>query len=534
MPVDTSSFTPEQLKAYNYAASLAPTPPKTATPTLLTSKNGATAVNQGTQKLQQIESAYMGPSIVDYLKSQGKPADRTSLQGIASQQGIQNYRGTAEQNTQMLNTLRNLSGSPASQAMVDEVNRTVGNGGLSPDNQAHHAALIAEQDKAARAAAEARSALSLKNYSAFDAAVKRADESRAAYDKMLADYHAEIAPLRQQYASSLTPTAREQELGKQLLTLRAEADQFNLQTEQDKLAEYEGQTMGFAGGRAAEIDFKSSFRKQEQLLKEKNLLAELGLEQDTRKAIGDAANAQLGYLADDVELQAKVQERLQEQEEKLMTYADKLESEAQTTLFNIIDKMGGIDPAQLSPETRTAIETFSARAGLPHDLVNAALKTEYQKQVFENALKASQEARLGGSVTTPDGFRPTPAPTTASGYKFTDTQKNQGANNAGVDMATFNTFPPEVQNYYINSTNEQLEAISSEFAAVQAGKKTPAEVASLIDQSNSPDQVKTFLKAKLGSVKATPKKRGTFEKAAVKVYEGVNNSWDSLRSFLGI
>lgn len=51
-------------------------------------------------------SGYTGPSIVDYLKSVGQPSDFASRSVLAAQYGIQNYSGTAEQNTSLLNTLR--------------------------------------------------------------------------------------------------------------------------------------------------------------------------------------------------------------------------------------------------------------------------------------------------------------------------------------------------------------------------------------------------------------------------------------------
>ena len=50
-------------------------------------------------------------SIVDYLKSQGKDSSYSARQKLAQQMGISNYTGTAEQNIQMLNTLKNQSSS---------------------------------------------------------------------------------------------------------------------------------------------------------------------------------------------------------------------------------------------------------------------------------------------------------------------------------------------------------------------------------------------------------------------------------------
>jgi len=51
-------------------------------------------------------STYTGPSIVDYLASIGQPSDFASRALLAQKLGIQNYSGTAAQNTQMLDTLR--------------------------------------------------------------------------------------------------------------------------------------------------------------------------------------------------------------------------------------------------------------------------------------------------------------------------------------------------------------------------------------------------------------------------------------------
>lgn len=49
---------------------------------------------------------YTGVSIVDYLKSVGQPSDYASRSVLASQKGIQSYKGTAEQNLQLLSILR--------------------------------------------------------------------------------------------------------------------------------------------------------------------------------------------------------------------------------------------------------------------------------------------------------------------------------------------------------------------------------------------------------------------------------------------
>ena len=58
-------------------------------------------------------ATYTGYSIVDYLKSIGQASDFASRKKLAEQLGIKDYRGTADQNLKMLDTLR--SGQTATQ-----------------------------------------------------------------------------------------------------------------------------------------------------------------------------------------------------------------------------------------------------------------------------------------------------------------------------------------------------------------------------------------------------------------------------------
>ncbi len=65
-----------------------------------TSTPSAAAAPTSTQKLN-VET-----SVVDYLKSIGQPSDFASRSALASKFGITNYTGTAEQNTKLLNLLK--------------------------------------------------------------------------------------------------------------------------------------------------------------------------------------------------------------------------------------------------------------------------------------------------------------------------------------------------------------------------------------------------------------------------------------------
>lgn len=68
--------------------------------------------------------AYKGNSIVDYLKQSGKDSSYAARKKLAEQNGISGYTGTASQNTQLLNSLRNGGGSGANgQAIITPVDQ---------------------------------------------------------------------------------------------------------------------------------------------------------------------------------------------------------------------------------------------------------------------------------------------------------------------------------------------------------------------------------------------------------------------------
>ena len=56
--------------------------------------------------------AYTGPSVVDYLKNTGKDSSFAARKTLAEQMGIQGYSGSGSQNTQLLNSLRQLLTKP--------------------------------------------------------------------------------------------------------------------------------------------------------------------------------------------------------------------------------------------------------------------------------------------------------------------------------------------------------------------------------------------------------------------------------------
>lgn len=395
----------------------------TANPvSVVSSSAGKNIVDQNTQSIQKIENGYMGPSIVDYLNSIGKSSDINSRANLAKQYGINydiNATGdkSAQQNTQLLQALRNVSSSPASSTMVNDINKAVGSGiGLTQSEKDGLNNLTKIQDELTTAAANARAALDSKDYRSMDYWTAKAEENRKIYEKQLSDYYTSVQDLRTSLVNSMNPTARETELNNKLINIRNEAERFKLQTEKDKLAEYEGQTLGFAQGRAAEIDKKASFKNQEYALEEKNLLLSLGLEQDARKYQQEGIKTQLSYLQDDFELQQKVEDKLNQNEENLFNKANTLADDAKSALSTILNSMDGIDPTKLSPDLIKQLQDLSARSNIPYNLVTDALKAQYNRYIYDRAksnkpTESEKDSAIVASVngqltkaTGPDGY----------------------------------------------------------------------------------------------------------------------------------
>lgn len=71
------------------------------------------------------KGTYTGPSIVEYLKSVGQDSSFSNRARLARREGISGYRGTAAQNTSLLNRLRAPGGNGTSSRSVSAMAREV-------------------------------------------------------------------------------------------------------------------------------------------------------------------------------------------------------------------------------------------------------------------------------------------------------------------------------------------------------------------------------------------------------------------------
>ena len=91
-------------------------------------KGGAVAAKPSNKVAKPAPAAskgYTGPSIVEYLRSIGVDSSYSNRARLARQQGISGYRGTAQQNTSLLNRLRAPGSSGTSAKSVATMAREV-------------------------------------------------------------------------------------------------------------------------------------------------------------------------------------------------------------------------------------------------------------------------------------------------------------------------------------------------------------------------------------------------------------------------
>lgn len=106
-----------------------------------------------------------------------------------------------------------------------------------------------------------------------------------------------------------------------------------------------------------------------------------------------------------------------------------------------------------------------------------------------------------------------------SSLKLTNTQKNKGANNAGLSIDDFGTLDPVIQNYYVNLSKTDLQEFNDDLRAVSAGEISADEIKDAIDSSGANETLKEYLKAKVDESAVNSKTGGFISKA----WEGLVN-----------
>lgn len=200
----------------------------------------------------------------------------------------------------------------------------------------------------------------------------------------------------------MVPGADEIATQKKIDDIRAQAEKM-LTEESMGLNNVEDQpiAMQFITGQQASISRNADAKLQNMARIEKNLLAELGLEQEARKVKASVAETQLGYLQTNLDVAFKVKQLIQQQEDSVFNRTMALKTSAQNSLTTILDTMKGMDESDLSADQQKQLQDMAIAAGIPYSLITEGMKAVKHQLMFDNALATSKvdNSTGGGSLT---------------------------------------------------------------------------------------------------------------------------------------
>lgn len=112
---------------------------------------------------------------------------------------------------------------------------------------------------------------------------------------------------------------------------------------------------------------------------------------------------------------------------------------------------------------------------------------------------------------------------TAAGAKpqFTTTQKNNGAQNAGVSISAFDSLDPDVQNFFVSAPPASIKTFNEALAEVKDGTTSAAELKQTIDGWGIAPSVKEYMKKQVDAVAPAGSESGGF-------FSWLSSTWDSI------
>lgn len=160
--------------------------------------------------------------------------------------------------------------------------------------------------------------------------------------------------------------------------------------------------MQFITGQQASIQRSADAKIQNMARIEKNLLSELGLEQEARKVKASVAETQLGYLQTNLDVAFKVKQLMQQQEDSVFNRTMALKTSAQSTLTTMLDAMKGMDESDLTADQQKQLQDMAIAAGIPYSLVTEGMKAVKHQLMFDNAIAGAKAGITTGQGATID------------------------------------------------------------------------------------------------------------------------------------
>ena len=281
----------------------------------------------------------------------------------------------------------------AFQSLVDQTNQliesTKESGAITPETQDKINQVSNFEAEKTQAIADAREAIDKKDATASREATARVDEIETQQKSIVTQLIKELREARAGFIESLAPTERETELRRNLRTLRTERQLLPLELRQEGIS-------------AAGIEARQVGDERVRAIQEGNLLFELGLEQEARQFKTLAAETQIGFIREDLDIQFKIEEAIRVEEQDILKDARELRKDSLSALSDIVDQFEGLAFEDLDAETQSEVLDIAKSFNIPVNLLSAAMKNAKQQQIFDRSIKErtrevaeTRERRLG-------------------------------------------------------------------------------------------------------------------------------------------
>ena len=287
------------------------------------------------------------------------------------------------------------TGNPALKTLFDSTNKMLQDyqaqgGAMTPEMQQRIQAINDAELQKQGAVAGARTAADNKQAPELHTNITAAKTAQDTQQTSIQGLLAELKTARESYISSLVPTQAEQDLGTKLNTLRTKRQLLPIELRQEGIS-----APGIAGRQVED--------ERVRAIQEQNLLLELGLKQDARKMTSLAYEKQVGFIGDDIDLTNKIQQQLQDQEDKVLEQARNLRQDSLAALADIVDEKkgwGGLAWTDLDPQSQADLTNLiKPYPDLTVSMISDALKVKKQQQVFDNAIKMKNAQKAGTTPT---------------------------------------------------------------------------------------------------------------------------------------
>jgi len=473
-------------------------------------------------------SNYTGSSVTDFLKAAGQPNDFASRAKLAAGYGISNYTGTAAQNTQLLGLLRShTTGNVSNLGIPNNIMEINGNQGMPSINAPIPATALSSTNSGTlndllgayvkNGTIDSTTGGLLSLLGATTDSEKQYDDLTSKLTAALGQLGNEGADLQAELDKNGVGAAYEQvkQLNLKAAQLKGQLESFDAETAKG-LSNIEDQPIptGLISGQQAQ------YQKQRNLTRiamNGELAATIALSQAFQ------GNAELGtelaQKAVDIKYQP-VEAEINQLQAQIKIAGEKMDRQTKksTTVISALLEMKQkqIDEQKTNEKAVQTLAVQAAANGAPLAVVNAmttaatpVLAASLGSKWIKGNLESVAKTTSGSTKTT-----------------FTQTQVNNGAQNAGLTIDEFKNLNTDVQNFFVNGSAGAIKSFNDVILSISQGQEDPQAVIDEIKSSNLPQAVKDYMTQKISSVKA-PEQSGGFWSGVGNFF---GNAWNKVKS----